>query len=279
MNDFVKGFNQDLGRAVQIASTRTLISLEEYVASKGAFLSDTETLFIESVQNGTIEGTPVELMNDSSINDYLLKVRRISNNLNLNMTANVTDIRLYHSDPWTIYVEVDLTVKIDDKGEVAHWGYNYTSISKVSIINLRDPVYSVFTYNRFPNTIRPSNYSYLVSPSNNTDNLSEHIYNGYYLASTAAPSFLMRFENDNTSDPNGIESIVDIEGLRIQKLGVFEDRIKVDYIYFNDLPGIKACEFTGVTPDVYFIITNDTYRLELYNVSDLNPLSGSACDS
>ena len=78
----------------------------------------------------------------------------------------------------------------------------------------------------------------------------------------------MRFENNSNSDPNGIESIVNIGILSDQGLEVHADRIKVDYIYFNDEGGNKVCDVQNIDSDAYFVIT--TERLGIYEVDELN---------
>ncbi|MGV8168782.1 MAG: hypothetical protein ACP5N3_01885 [Candidatus Nanoarchaeia archaeon] len=281
MNDFVKGFQQDIDRAVQIASVRALISLEDFVATNGEFLNSTEYYFKEAVQNGTIEGTPVELMNDSNLNSYLEKTRAITSEIGINMTANITNITLSQSNPWNVTVTLDILISITDAGNTAYWNYSLISISEVPIYNLRDPLYSHYTYNRLSNTIRPSNYSnpFVNETNNDTANLIAHAEGGYYIESNLSPNFIMRFENNISPNEYGIESIVDLADLSDQDISVYLDRIKIDYIYFNNLYNdtqeYKVCNITNIPDNLYLIIT--TNRISKYNISNLGYLNGTAC--
>jgi hypothetical protein len=265
MNDFVKGFNQDMERAIQIASFRTMVALEDHVSTTGTYLTNTQSHFRETAYFGTIEGNESAIMNDSSISDYITKIKNISNRLGLNVTANITQIRLSQKDPWTLSAEADASITITDLTGLAYWNYNKTYLAKVPIYNLRDPLYSVNTFNRFPNSIRVSNFTYLVGAANNTTNLVNHIENSYYLASDKAPNFIMRFENNMSANANGIESIVDISQLQDQDLDVYPDRIKVDYMYFNDISGVKVCNVQNISSALSFVITQD--RINMYNIS------------
>jgi hypothetical protein len=262
MNDFVKGFNQDMERAMQIASFRTMVALEDHVSTSGAYLDDTETRFRETAYYGTIEGNESTIMNESSLSDYLTRMRNISRRLGLNVTANITEIRLDQSDPWNLNVEADAEIEITDLTGLAYWTYNRTYQAKVPIYNLRDPLYSINTFNRLPNSIRASNFTYLVGAGNNTTNLVTHIETSYYLASNKSPNFIMRFENNFSSNANGIENIALLSD---QDLDVYPDRIKVDYMYFNNISGTKVCNVQNVPATLKFVITTD--RINMYNLS------------
>jgi hypothetical protein len=270
MNDFVKGFNQDYERAVHIASFRTMIALEDYVASTGLFLNNTEDSFKETVYNGTIKGEECPIMNDSAIKDYLARAEQISSRLGISINISVLNIHLSQSSPWMLDVESETEITIKDHSNIANWTYNKTFLVKVPIDNLRDPLYGVFTYNRLSNTIRKSNFTYLIGPDNNTDNLSYHLENGYYLATDKAPNFIMRFENNLTPNENGIESIVNIQSISDQDLTVYPNRIKVDYIYFNNLSYSKICDFDfpEELEDFELVLTPD--RASLYDVDQLD---------
>lgn len=270
INDFVKGFNQDYERAVHIASFRTMIALEDHIASTGTFLNNTEESFKETFYNGTIKGEECQIMNDSAIKDYLSRAEQISSRLGISINITVINIHLSQSSPWMLDVESETEITIKDYSNTANWTYNKTFLVKVPIDNLRDPLYSVFTHNRLSNTIRKSNITYFVSPSNNTDNLSYHIEHGYYIVTNKAPNFIMRFENNFTPNENGIESIVNIQSISDQDLTVYPNRIKVDYIYFNYLNYSKICDFDfpEELEDFELVLTPD--RASLYDVDQLD---------
>lgn len=275
-NDFVQGFNQDFERALQISSFRAIVSLEDHIALTYTFLNDTEDSFREAVYYGTINGTPAATMANSTLLNYTDKVSMISSRFGINLTVNITEIRIAQHTPWFLDVEADADVFINDTSNSAYWKYNKTFYSSVSILNLRDPLYMVHFPSALHNTIRMSNYTYFVSPDNNTMNLSNHTALGFYIVNPAAPNYLMRLENNYSSSPTGIESIVNVDELELQQQNhpaYYPERIKVDFIYFNNLtknsagiPYVKICDITDMPPSL--ILTSD--RLSLYNVSLLN---------
>jgi hypothetical protein len=78
----------------------------------------------------------------------------------------------------------------------------------------------------------------------------------------------MRFEGRIDADPNGIESIVDIQALSDQEITVYEDRVKIDYIYFNDISTDKVCNVENLSSEMYFVIPSN--RINLYQIVGLN---------
>jgi len=268
LNDFVASFNQDIVRASYISSFRALVALEDYVATNGVYLTDMNESFREVFYYGTIDGDPHPLMNDSSLSDYINRTNILAHSVGLSVEANVSRIALTHINPWTIQVEIEVDANITDRDNLAYWSFNKTYYADVPIYNLRDPLYSVNTNNKVPNTIRQLNVTELVTDDNDTTNLLELINGSYYLASEDAPSFLNRFEGKTDPDPNGIESIVFISALSDQNIDVYEDRVKVDYLYFTDTGYSERCDFDGVPANYYFVIPAD--KLDLYEVSGLN---------
>ncbi|HHE36580.1 MAG TPA: hypothetical protein ENL16_02075, partial [Candidatus Woesearchaeota archaeon] len=157
INDFIKDIDSDSKRAIYISAFRSLIALEDYVATIGDYLNNTEELFRIAFYNGTINGTEVEILENSSYSDYLEKLRIIAGRIGLDINLNVTHITLYHDSPWSVNVIVTTHVNITDKKGLARWDFYKDYSTSVSIINIRDPLYSVATKGRIPNTIRITN--------------------------------------------------------------------------------------------------------------------------
>ena len=271
-DDFVKGFNQDLERAIRIASFRSLIALEEHIALSGQFLDDTEAQFAETVYNGTIGGVPANIMSNSSIVEYLSRINNIGNRFGLEVDVSVSDILLSQSDPWFVNVVVVANVSIYDTANRASWNFLEYYESEVPIDNLRDPLYAISTQNRFYNTIRQ--FPLTLGEGDHANNLKILLDNSFYVESEFAPNFIQRFSNDLTPNPeSGIESLVNVLAISDQNVDVYPNRIKVDYIYFNpDLDALfvdRICSFDGVDDSYHLILPED--RIALYHALSLNP--------
>jgi hypothetical protein len=208
----------------------------------------------------------------------------------INLAVNVTKIALTQSDPWSIDVHVFADVNMTDTKMLASWIYSTEYVTNVPICDLRDPLYGKFTLNKVPNTIRRFNYPdcHIINNSDlviGTDitYLINHTSGSYYRASNESPNFLMRFEGRNGADPNGIESIVDIAALLDQDLPVYQNKIKIDFMYFNNITinqtNQTICNLQNVTPAMpskyYFIIPKD--RMVIYNLTDLGIVYSTNC--
>ena len=269
MNDFVTNLESDINRATYITSFRALLSLEDYVASQGEFLNDTEVAFIEAFENGTIVGTNATLMNDSTFTDYLNRVNALGGEVGFSIDLSIQDVQLFHLNPWSVAVAVNLTIVLDDNLGVATWNTTETFVTEVPIFDLRDPLYSSNTQNRVVNTIRQFPYDPPVNESNTTTYLEEFANTSAYLANTEAPSFLQRFENNISPSPYGIESIVNVVELSTQDISVDADRVKLDYIYFNNQTVASTiCDLENVASELAVILP-DT-RVSDYNLGGIN---------
>lgn len=268
MNDFINDFNTDVERSTRISATRAMIALEDYVSTNERFFDNIthfEETFREVFYYGSIGGINHSLMEDSSFQVYEQKVFANAKNIGIGFYINVTRIQLQQDDPWYVKVIIDATIKLNDTSRLAYWDYNDSFTTKVPIDGLRDPLYGINTLGRLQNAIRPTNITNFVI-ENNTDGLIEHIADGFYIANSDAPSFVMRFYNDLSSSPYGIESIVDIQTVSDQGLELYTDRPVIDYKYFSGAYIADVCNVYNM-PLWFKIESSDllTYNLTVLN--------------
>lgn len=270
VDDFINNFDEDIHRATYITSFRTLLALEDHIAQNGVFLNNTELLFAQLASNGTLNGTNPSLLINSTLNDYLDKVNSLASSVGIHSNFTLVNITLYQSSPWEVSVVILLDIEVNDTKGLASWSFRKSYLTKVPIYDLRDPLYSHFTSNRVPNTIRRLSVPFLINDSDNdSSNLITHLNESYYLASSFAPSFLQRFENNLSPSPYGIESVVNINILSDQDLEVFPNRAKLDYIYFNNISQSNlTCNFNIIPSDLYTVLPMS--HLALYDLDTLN---------
>jgi hypothetical protein len=267
MNDFIKDLDKDAERAAYIAGFRSLIALEEYISSKGEFVSDIDASFREAFYNGSIGNYSPTILDQSSFSVYLARVNEKSEEIDIQLSVVVKDVNLYQETPWIVKVEVITAINITDRKGLANWVYNDTFTSLIPIIGFRNPLFSVNTLGRLHSFVAavPSNMTEFVI-NNQTDNLLELIAEGYYVESTQAPSFIMRFEGNLSNDTNGIEALVDIEFLEKQEdITIDYDRSLVDYIYFGNQSTTNVCTVQNMP--AWFKI--DDNHLNDYEINEL----------
>ncbi|MBN1793143.1 hypothetical protein JW826_05660 [Candidatus Woesearchaeota archaeon] len=269
VNDFLKDMEYDSKRVIYVSGFRSLIALEDYVSQRGQYLNDTEEIFRIAFYNGTVNGTAVDVLQNSSYSDYLGKLQEISRRIGIDVFVNVTNITLYHDSPWSVKVIISARILVNDTRGLANWDFAKNYTTSVPLTNIKDPLYSIGTYGKIPNPIRQTNVSdYVLSPSNNTENLQIHLNNSFYIENTKAPSFLMRLSGNFSPSPYGIESLVYLPELDTQGVEYDSDKSLVDYVFFTNLTGyaLLACDVDNM-PSWFKIDLNHTaeYEVDLLN--------------
>ncbi|RME53749.1 hypothetical protein D6783_01000, partial [Candidatus Woesearchaeota archaeon] len=256
-------------RGEYIAGFRALLAMEQHVVETGAFLTDAEQTYLEAFFNGTINGENVTIMENSSFSEYLSRVTLVAQETGMNITVNVTNIYLDQVEPWSIRVTAQLTINLTDQSGRFGWTQLKNFTVDIPIADIIDPLYSVNTLSRVPNTIRKTNITEFVNDAgdaNDTTNLQQFYNTSAYRASQTAPSILMRFEGNLSPSLYGIESMVNLNDLSLQDIPVNTERSVIDYLYWGTQPTTDLCDVQNM-PSSFRI---DTGHKETYEIDELN---------
>ncbi len=279
MSDFITDFMADVHRATSIAGFRSFIAAEQYISQEGAFITDPAPIFIESFMNGTIDGYPYEIMENSTFGEYLQRVNAEAARIGIELNASVVNITLSQSTPWSVDIDFKMTLNVSDTRGLARWDTVADFSTEVSILDIRDPVYSVYTTGKVPNTIRqsPYNNSQFVIGGNDTTNLNDEITNMYYREDPYAPSFLQRLAGNLTgSSKYGIASLVDLDELNAQGLFVKTYQSVVDFRYFSNVSTNDYCPSMGSPLPSWFKIDQEHYQDPAHDY-EVSLLNATAC--
>ncbi|MFH1649010.1 MAG: hypothetical protein ABIA93_00490, partial [Candidatus Woesearchaeota archaeon] len=226
--------------AVYISSFRALLAMEEYIQERQDYFdskSQTEGVFKEAFNNGTINGTHMDIMNDSDFQHYLSRVNAKASQMDILVNANISQLQLAQTDPWNLVVSFTLDINITDMRNLATWEFKKDYETKVPIDDIKDPLYTIGSI--IPNTIRRFNATPYIDDTadkNDTTEFVRFVSESFYWNNTRAPSVLQRFYGNFSPSPYGIESIVDLIDIaansecRCYKLSIST----IDYIYFSD---------------------------------------------
>ena len=231
VNFFIKDVEKDINKGAFIASSRTLLSFNQFVATNGTFIDNMNERFKESFLNGTIKQQPLGLMKDATFTDWVNRISAEANKVDIIFNFAINDVKLNQSDPWSVNVGVNITLDIRDKRNTSYWIRERYLKNRISIIGFEDPLYVVNSKGRVTNPIKISNITQFVI-GGNVQNLLTHANNSWYIAHNDSPNFLMRFEGNLGNSTFGIESLVNLEEFQQQGLAL-KDRSIVDYIYFG----------------------------------------------
>jgi len=272
MNDFLNDFERDAERAAFIAGFRSLIALEEHVASQGEYLNNFTGSFEEAFLNASVNGLPYEVVANATFTDYLERVDYEAQQTGMKFAVLVQEVKAYHLTPWIVAIDFTLEVSLNDSRDRTRFQYEKTLSSSFLINDLRDPVYSVETNNKAPNTIRTITYDEFVDDTgdkNDTTVLSEFLNESYYVASENAPNFLMRFSGNFSSDENGIQSLVNLDELDSQGIIINVAYSVVDYEYFTNT-GADWCNIQNM-PNYFKVSEENSDFYEITSELERSP--------
>ncbi|MBN2111628.1 hypothetical protein JW707_00865 [Candidatus Woesearchaeota archaeon] len=270
MNSFMKDIDKDISRGVFISSHRSILSMVEHISSEGEFLADAEETFAEVFINGTINGNPQALMEETTFTDWIEKMKALGSEINLELDFGITSVLINQSDPWNVDINLDVGLYAADISEIAEWNVTKSLLVKLPVEGFEDPVYAVKTGGKLLNKINKTPYTDFVA-GNDTTNLQAHTENSYYLAWSTAPSFLMRLEGNFSASPYGIESLIDLQKL-IDQGETVQSRSAVDHIYWSNKP---VTSYSIDNMPGWFMMDNENNpseginHLELYEVDGL----------
>jgi hypothetical protein len=246
MDSFLNDVNRDLERGLYISSFRAILSMQEYMTLYGVFFHDIQSDFFEAITNGTINGTHVSMMDSAlesaKITDWIDNINEQAEQLNLVLNISIKNFSLYQNDPWHITVGINATLQLSDSAGLATWNKQLYIETVLGIEGFEDPLYIVHGLGRFSNAINitrfDNNYSYYNGSVWNISNLITHFEGSLYAAHSDAPSFLMRFENNLSTSPQGIESIINLQELASrfspEEMTIYYDKCIIDYIYWSE---------------------------------------------
>ena len=252
MNDFIESLEQDAERALYISGLRSIISFNNYIMENNDPI-DPDVAFGEIMINGTIGGEEALLMQEQTLPEWQSRVEDIADDLDLALDLEMHDVRVEHDTPWSVRASMVLNYSLDDDRDVASFNRSSTVSASILIVELQDPLYSLNGLGE-NQIIRAEDA--VIGPSDVIQHLSE----GTYINSTAAPSFLMRMEGDHGSSPYGIESILNLS------LGNVENKSCVDYTYVDLSSPANGSLVDGVSPS-YPWFRLDTYHCNLFAVN------------
>lgn len=231
MSSFLEATHEDLERQLYTSLFRMLFIVEKRIAETGSYIPSVSAASQELFFNGSLAGSQQELMNGVTLTDITTTLTERAAKLNIALTLSDAQLEVSQDDPWTVKITLSTHLVLNDTGNAAHWAQDKAIVAYVPVTSFEDPLYALNTQGKFINKIAQTPVTSFVQGTN-VANLSLHVSESYYTASTQAPSFLNRLEGSTAASPHGIESLVNLPELSKQGITV-TDKSVVDYIYFS----------------------------------------------
>ena len=261
---FIYDLERDIERGTYIAGFRSLLGLQQYITSTGRYINNTPETLQEILVYGTINGSYVSVMNETQLTVWIERIKHEAAKIAVDLEYTINDVQAYHTDPWVVGIELNVSLNISDRTGVASWDRDQLIATQINITTFEDPIYTVSTYGRVINTIQATNVTDFTDGTD-TANLLYHLDNSLYIESESAPSYLMRLSGNLSNSTYGIESLVNLKELEDMLLDP-KNKTCIDYYYFsNETP---ADYFINHTYN-WFRLDNESGHLETYEAGHL----------
>lgn len=261
MSSFLSSEEEDLSRQLYVFGFRFIFLAEDKIFSTNQPISGLPSLLNESFFNGTFYGVNQEILDGATFSEVVSPTEEKASNLNINLSLSSPEIEMSQADPWNVKFSMKVKLFMVDKSSLAEWNKTEIITAYVPVTFFPDPMYYLNAQEYMQN-ITKSPYSTLVSGAD-ISNLSSHYANGYYIASTEAPSFLNRLQGISNQSAYGIESFINLQKLSQHGVPV-QDKSVVDHVYFS-MQNPTACNTKPIGMPPEFKL--DSAHLAVYNVS------------
>lgn len=280
LDSFLKDLHEDVPRAAYIAGYRSMLAVEQYVSEFG-YVPEPEPILIEAFLNGTVDNKSYDVLANSTFLLYLERVNEESRAVGIRLNITLDSVTLAQESPWSVTAYLTMHFNVSDRDGLAEWEYTMTIPAEISILNTRDPVYTVGTLGRVPNTFRRSPYPHntMVVDGNDTSNLYNETVMMYYREDPHAPSYLQRLAGNLTGTSKyGISSLVNLDALNTQGLLIKTYTSLIDAVYFSGSTPVVYCpDLTAGEPLHTWFKLDETHYLDDDHNYELDDLNASLC--
>ena len=252
---FIDAIEHDAQTALGIAAFRAFLALDEEMRLTNSYIPNLDLYLEELILNGTLNKESVELLEISSMGEWLTKTTRLADYLGVSLLLENQSIHAYQKDPWFVLVDYSARLIVTDTFTNARWNQSILITSELPITHFFDPLYTIETDQRYTQKINRLDSSF-------PGDLLNHIDQKGYIASNSSPSFIQRIQGNLTlpDDWLGIESLVNPQELAA--VGITKNTTLIDWFYFTDHPS-PHCQVAGL-PSWLLI---DTQHDWLYGVT------------
>jgi hypothetical protein len=166
MNNLYESIVRDVKKSLNIISRRAMSVAFSNVSMRGYGLNEANETLIELILSGTLEGSPMKLMENATFPEWVNRIENVSLLKGFNTTIDVKNLVIKPYDSFNLEIDVDMYVNITDLQGVAILNRYASAISIVDIEDLADPIYPLYTGGLGTNTIKTSpfegNYTQLL---------------------------------------------------------------------------------------------------------------------
>jgi len=173
---FANGVQDDLGRGTLISGRRAALSLINNETDSGLFVPDANDSILELLQNGTLDGMPLNMMTNSTISAWVLALQKIARSRGIELNISANDVQIYPASAFEFAVHSNATIIVYDPLTKIKYNRTFLLHQLVSAEDLEDQYITIRSFAARRNTIRKCDYTTGVSPA------SQWLYGTAYIS-------------------------------------------------------------------------------------------------
>ena len=157
---FLEGARQDLSRSSFISGKRAILAIIDEILDSGNYTTSyADDGIVEAVVNGTYNGTPIGLMEGTTLGDWSSQLVSLASTLRFNATITIGNASLLLFDAFNVLLSSNINVVVRD--EKLNLGFNrsFVASSVVPLENIEDPLLSIESYAYVRNIVVECNKS------------------------------------------------------------------------------------------------------------------------
>jgi len=261
LNSFVFSTEEDMSRSLFIAGFRSIFLVEQQILNTRNTVQNFTLTFNESFFKGTYNGGAAPIMIGATFNDMVKNINASANKINA--VVSLTNVSVYatQDDPWNVKFVLKGRLIVKDNDNLVGWDKDEIIYSYVPIKYFDDPIYLINSNGLYSNKMVKTPYGF-----DGQINLTNHYKGFYYTNFSGAPSFIDRLEGDNSGDPNGVESLVDVKKLTDLTGENAKTKSIRDFVYFSSLDFLPVCKVNTYLYPITPFLSIDNESLNRYGV-------------
>ncbi|MEM0473381.1 MAG: hypothetical protein QXF88_01510 [Candidatus Aenigmatarchaeota archaeon] len=158
MNNLYESVVFDLSKAVEIITKRAISTAVSEIVTTGQPIENPNEKLKELVFFGTINGQEKQLMQNSTIQDWISRINFVGGQKNYNISVSFNEFEIMPYDSFNLNVKGTISLNITDKNNIASIKRFYNFSEKVSIEGFEDPLYVLNTEGKATKVIKKTKY-------------------------------------------------------------------------------------------------------------------------
>ncbi len=153
MSYFLDGVKQDFSRGVFISGKKAILSDINYIVTAGVFLNSSDESLEESMIYGTLNGTNLTLMRNSTLEGWVGDIQELGSKLGMEVTLDILNTTIKQKDSFNLEVINDINLDVYEPHIKARFNKTFTTAKEIPIVEMEEPFIAINSLNYIKQTI------------------------------------------------------------------------------------------------------------------------------